>query len=251
MGRWWFITLPLFVLTITAAAVMSTSIQPEFTARGSMVLNGPSGTGEEVVNPLLSQNGALPTAAYVTSLSVTSPQVIRILEDEGLSSSYDVAAQDRLPIILLETRADDRKIATDTALRLVELIDADLRLRQDAAAVPADQRVSADVISISSVGGADYGGRKRLQIAIFALGLGMTASSAFVAEGARQRRRKRSELGDDDDQGVVPTDDDLDAEGAAAATPENDESAATRPTRQGSGRRQPEREEQVARTGAR
>jgi len=197
MYRWWFVTVPLVLLTFVLAFVVSSRIQPEYTAQGSMMLIAPSGPVEgaedlQTVNPLLSANGALPTTAYVTALSATSPQVASLLASEGLSTSYDVAAQERLPIILLETRAESREVATDTALRLVELIDQDLQFRQDAAVVPQEERVTAEVISVAVVGGADYGGRARLQIAVVGLGLLTTVGVAFLLESLSRRRSTAS-----------------------------------------------------------
>lgn len=198
MLRWRYVTVPLIVLTFVAAFTVSARAQPEFTAQGSLMLVGPTTsetTDGEVAtaNPLLSQNGALPTTAYVTALAATSPQVRTLLGGEGLSTTYDVAAESRLPIVLLEVRAPTREMATNTALRLVELIDEDLRLRQDAADIPNDQRVTADVIGISSAGGADYGGRTRLRIVIILFGLVATIGVAFGLEALRRHRRDRDE----------------------------------------------------------
>lgn len=190
MYRWWFVTLPLVLLTLVSALIVSSRVQAEYTARGSINLVAPTVTFDEeasTVNPLLSVNGALPTTAYVTALSATSPDVANLLASEGLSTSYDVAAQDRLPIILLETRAESREIATDTAERLVEIIDQDLQFKQDAAVVPAEDRVTAEVISVSIVGGADYGGRLRLRIAIIGFGLVATVGVAFLLESLSSR----------------------------------------------------------------
>ena len=189
--RWWYVTLPLLVLTFVAAALVSERVQPEFTAQGSIILQGPgtdAGGDAAVTNPLLSQNGALPTTAYVTALAATTPQVATILAEEGLSTSYDVAAQDRMPIILLETRASSRESATNTLLRLVELIAEDVRLRQEVADVVADQRVTAEVIGVSASGGADYGGRTRLRIVIVLFGLLATIGSAFALEALARRK---------------------------------------------------------------
>jgi len=230
--RWWYVTVPLLVLTLVSAAVVSARVQPEFTAEGSLIVVGPANaapvdTDEEpvVVNPLLSQSGALPTTAYIAALAASSPQVARILAEEGLSTAYDVAAQTRLPIILLEARAQSRDVATNTALRLVELIDDDLRLRQEAADVPPDQRVTVDVIDVSSAGGGDYGGRTRLRIVIVLFGLLATVAAAFALEAARRRRSERpvesdgepstddsSTTGSDSDDRISGKDDDPEAD---------------------------------------
>lgn len=205
--KWWFIVVPMVVLTLGVSLLLSDRVQPEFTASGSMILNGPSvseqgdevdGDDANVSNPLVS-SGGLPTTAYVTALSVGSPQVASILADEGLATSYDVAAETRLPIIRFETRSGSREGATQTAIRLVELIEDDLSLRQEAAGVPAGERVTTEVIDIAAAGGGDYSGQNRFRIVVIALGLACTIAVVFLVESLSQRRRDRATDGENGD----------------------------------------------------
>ena len=195
IARWWFVALPMLVLSLVAAIVLSSGIAPEYQAEGSVLFVGPlvrestTTPGEtEAINPLLEQPSALTTAAVISSLSMSSPQVATILADEGLSTDYEVGVESRTPILLLLVRADSRDLATATALRLAELVDDDVRLRQEAADVPLDQRVTTNVIGLSAVGGADYGGRNRIRLAVFILGAGTSFGLAFLLEGLRNRR---------------------------------------------------------------
>lgn len=193
--RWWFVTIPMVALTVAAAVVVTDGYQPEFQADGSLLFVGPTVTptgdetsGSTAINPLLEQPAALTTTAVVSSLALQTPQVASTLAAEGLSTDYDVGTESRLPILLIQTRAESRDAAIATALRLFELVDRDIEGRQEAANVPADQRVTTNVIGISAVGGPDYGGRMRMRLVIALFGLGATAGIAFLLDGVRRRR---------------------------------------------------------------
>lgn len=193
--RWWFVTIPMVAITVGAALVATGGYQPEYQAEGSLLFVGPIVTptddemsGSTAINPLLEQPAALTTTAVVSSLALQTPRVVGILASEGLSTDFDVGTETRLPILLIQTRAESRESATATALRLFELVDEDIDGRQAAANVPADQRVTTNIIGISAVGGADYGGRMRMRLVIGMLGLGATAGLAFVFDGIRRRR---------------------------------------------------------------
>lgn len=198
IGRWWFVTVPLVVLTVIATVVLTNGVQPEYQADGSILFVGPTTResedrpGEtEPVNPLIEQPAALTTAAVVSALSMNSPQVADILAREGLSTNYEFGTEARTPILLFYTRASSRELATATALRLVELVSDDVQLQQEAAGVPADERVTTNLIGLSATGGADYGGRRRMQIVILVLGLGTAFGMAFLLEGIDRRRKSR------------------------------------------------------------
>ncbi len=51
------------------------------------------------------------------------------------------------------------------------------------------------MIGLSAVGGADYGGRGRIRVAVFVLGAGASLGLAFLLEGLRNRRAEARGLG--------------------------------------------------------
>lgn len=194
--RWWMVTVPILVIGLTGAFVLSSNINPEFQAEAAVLLVGPTvrsqDEGGDAVNPVLVQPAALTTAAEVAALSANTAQVRNLLASEGRSTSYEVGAQRSNPILVIEVRAWSREEATTTTLRIVELIEEDLRLRQDAVDAPQDQRVTTSVIGLSAVGGADYGGRNRARVALAVLAIGAAFGAAFLAEGLERRRRMRA-----------------------------------------------------------
>lgn len=204
MLRWWFVVVALFAVTLAAAMSMTSDIQPEYRAEAAVLMVGPavressSRPGEfESLNPLLDQPSVLATVALVVSLSVQGPQAEQILADEGLTASFEVGVERNAPIVLLETRAESRDVALRSAQGLAEIIDEEVRLRQDAADVPANERVTTSVIQLAAVGGADYEGRNRTRLLILGLGIGMTVAVVFLLEGYRRRRATKTLEGGD------------------------------------------------------
>ena len=214
--RWW-LTLPLLMMTVGAALLVSSEIQPEYRAQASVLIVGPAVReslripGEfENLNPLIDQPSALETVATVLALSMSGPEVTSTLEREGLSPDFELGTQRGVPIVLIETRAGEDEVAVASARRLAELIDAQVRLQQDEADVPVAEQVTTSVIQLASAGGADYGGRTRVRIMIFALGVGLTLALVFLLEAnSRRRAVRRSQHGDgDDDTGSGAENDD-------------------------------------------
>lgn len=210
--RWWFVTIPILIVSVAATLVITAGIEPEYVAEGSLLVVGPAvttstDTGEEtLVNPLLVGSSGLSTVAEIATLSINTPEVARILEEEGLSSDFAVGAGNRSPILFIEAYASGRAVATETALRVAELIALDLALRQDAAGAPDGQRVTTSVISLSAVGGADYGGRTRIRIVMAVMGVGLSVGAAFLMESIRRRRdRPGLTSGADDADGREPS----------------------------------------------
>lgn len=204
--RWWFIAIPLFILTFVGAIVGTNGFPPEYTTNASILFVGPTvvETADnelEAVNPLLNQSSALTTAAVVTSLSIAGPQVADILSNEDLSTAYEVGTESRSPILLLQVRAESRELATATALRLVELVETDVRLRQDAANVPENQRVTTSLIGVAAVGGADYGSQTRARLALIAVGFVISGGIIFLLEGVSRRRANRTVPDGERDEG--------------------------------------------------
>lgn len=200
VARWWFVALPIVVITAAASVLFTSGIQPEYTAEGSVLMLGPAVRESEdepgefdTLNPLIDQPSALETVAVVVALSIDGPEVRNILAAEGLSTAFALGTERGVPIILLETRADARNIALRTAERLAELIDEEVRLRQVAGDVPQSERVTTSVVQLGAVGGADFGGRTRVRILVGALGVGTAFGAAFLLEGLKRRRSEAAE----------------------------------------------------------
>lgn len=202
VAKWWIVTIPVLVVGLAGALVLSGGIQPEFRAEAAVLLVGPttnrSDGSDEPVNPVLVQPAALTTAAEVAALSANTGQVRNLLASEGLSTRYEIGSQRGNPILIIEVRAQSREEATNTALRLVDVISDDLRLRQDAVDAPEDQRVTTSVIGLSAVGGADFGGRNRARLVLAMLAIGTAFGAAFLAEGLGRRPRRRTTRPGDD-----------------------------------------------------
>ncbi len=205
--RWSPLVLPLVAASIYFAISLTSSIQPEYTAQASMLLTGPNElrtidfeTGEvfvEDVNPLSLLGGSLSTVAEVTALSLTDSATSNELEDENLTTVYNVWNESRSPIINAEAIDSDPALAADTVTYLLGLIGTDLEDRQNELEAPLTNRISAQPIDDVSVSDADFSGRNRTRIGLAGVGVALSIASAFLFEGLyqlyRRYRARRSE----------------------------------------------------------
>lgn len=207
--RWSAIVLPLIGLSVYLAATQTSDIDPDYTAAVSVLLVGPNEvrttdfeTGDvdiDPINPLNNLGGSLGTVATVTNISVSDDPTRQSLVDEGLTDAYAVWSESRSPIINIEVVDSDPDVALATTARLVDLIVADLKQRQDDLGAPDDERISGLLIDESTLSEPDFEGRDRVRIAIFVVGLGLSLATAFVLEGLsqlvrRSRSRRRARL---------------------------------------------------------
>lgn len=221
--RWSPVIVPLAILSLVFAIRQTSEIDPEHTSTVSVLLTGPNEaritdfeTGEvniEDVNPLNSLGGSFPTVAEVTAIAMSEGGVLDQLQDEGLSTNVVVWVESRSPIINVEAVHGDADVAAATTDRMVELIGENLQQRQDALEAPETDRITPQKIADSTVGGADFGGRTRVRIALAVVGLGLSGMLAFVLEGlyqlftrarAAQRRRGMTDWTSEEARGEVP-----------------------------------------------
>ena len=209
--RQWRVLVPLLVLTCGAAVFVSGGIAPEYSAQGSVVLIGPSETlgepaqpapepgGAETpavvpspVNPYLSFNSSLATAAEVLSLRLTSAQAVGALADAGMATTYEVSLTPRSPILKLKATGGDATTVVATLDRLIEMAGQELEVMQTNGGAPETQRAALDVLSRSTAAAPDASGAQRVRLLVLALGVAASVAIAYATEGLLALRRSRS-----------------------------------------------------------
>ena len=191
--RWWYLVGLVLGVGLFLAVRSSENVEPEYLAFATVVVIGSNevervnpATGElvvEQVNPLVRIGSQLETVAALTAISMRDRSVYTQLEEEGLSTNVEVVAESRSPVLEVTVTDRDPLVAATTVDRMIELIEEDLDRRQDALGAPDDQRVLVTVISETTVGGADFGGRTRTAIAFAAAALGASLLVAYTLEG--------------------------------------------------------------------
>ena len=195
--RRFYIFVPVLLLALVLAVNASGRIAPEYTAEAAAILIARTpipGTAPTAPNAWSN----LPSTARAIQLTVENSATRSKVRDEGLSTDYLISVQNRSEIMEVEATSKSADTARETAARVLTLIGADLKDKQDSTDPPTPQNVRIDLKGLAdpTVPGPNDSGAKRVRILILALGLLAAAAAAFLFDGAAQtlkRRRAASE----------------------------------------------------------
>lgn len=201
----WKVVVPLLVVTAIASLTLGALVSPDYEARTSLLFTGP-GAGNppvegqpttvappsngEVSNPLLGLSASLQSTARAAAEVLQDDNVSRSLRDAGLSSDIEVTVTDRDPIMAITVTAGSGDTALETMRALRTTLDTDLEARQDAAGVPPRERIQVQTLTESNEPRKLFDTRRRAQLVIVALGIVISAVSAFAVEGYTERRAR-------------------------------------------------------------
>ena len=193
--RRWYLSLPLMLSTLAGTAVLVVNIEPDHILTTHVVLVPPPGATEETAalqatNPWLSLGSALAESA---KLSIEGEDVIDGLDEKGLSDTYTVTVNPFSPIIDLEIVGNSSEQATETADRLISLLDRNVQqLQETQGAQPGTYTVVRQLPGIKLEESDSK--VKRAAVAVGAAGL-LLASGLTVMIDALLRRRQRRRSG--------------------------------------------------------
>lgn len=181
-GRW-YITLLFVGATVGACVYVWESADPDYEARAEIILLAPSSTVDGVdLNPYVTFERSLDVTTRAVAAVVNDSATRTFLADDGVSSEYVVEADEVAPILHVTATARSGSTAVETVGRLVEVIQRsliDLQLSVDA---PADQLVTAQVISQPAAGVPVTVDRDRLTALIGAAGLALLVAVLALVE---------------------------------------------------------------------
>jgi hypothetical protein len=131
--RRWYVSLPLLLSALAGTALLVSNIEPDHILTTHVVLVPPPGATEETAalqatNPWLTLGSALAESA---KLSIEGEDVVDGLKDQGLADTYTVTVNPFSPIIDLEIVGDSAGQATNTADRLIGLLEHNVQQLQE------------------------------------------------------------------------------------------------------------------------
>lgn len=202
----WYVSVPVLVAALAMAVFMSGRIDPEYSTEASILLVALGEGDVEVApvvpddpdstlpalgsaNPYLNFPSSLPTVAQATALAVSSDATRAEVAAAGFEPGYEVIVEARSPVLFVQVSSNDSDLAVATMDHVVGLIERDLEARQDAADVPEDERITAELLARSEQGVADQGGRSRVRLAVAGLGVLLAIGAAVAFDAAVTRRR--------------------------------------------------------------
>lgn len=189
MGRRWYVTVPVLLVTAIVAVTLPPTIDPEYRASGTMILVGPAGTTANL-NPFVS--AGLGTNAEAAAIVVTSPNSKAIVDEQGLSTDYTVEPDG--PVMVVTALAGSSVEAVNTVTFVEQLLNDQLVDLQTQAAVPEDALLSVVPLIPDVIATPVYQSRLRATILTVVVGVLTTVLLVMAVEGL-SRRRTGSEHG--------------------------------------------------------
>lgn len=198
--RHWIISLPVLVLGVLASAYIYSISPTTWDVQTSSILLGPSQVSRTVNGELVIEDqnqyfeaGVAMPLTRVLILALKDPEVIRQLEEDGLSTDFTQEWDNRQPLITTRVSAESADIAVETARRLLDLTAAELESRQANAQVAPLERAVQDELSFSIP--RENFETPRLYFAVgFLLTVIATAGSALAREWYQRRDEYASEV---------------------------------------------------------
>lgn len=202
--RRWYVVLPLLAITLITAVQIGRSIDPDYQARGSVLLIGPNISQGDEVNPLAELRSPLNTTALAIGLIAVDEQTRTEVRQLGFQGTYEVDVTPNTPIINIRVRATTPEQALLTLEAVIDAVKLKLDERQRGVDAPEDSLIQGETLTKTTTSRALYGSRDRAVAGIMAVGLVAAASAAVLFEAYVVAPARREEDEDEDPNKVAP-----------------------------------------------
>jgi hypothetical protein len=206
--RRWYVALPAFLLTLTAAYGVYTQIPVEYSSTTVMVLTvPPSGSyrppnpknPNPLINPLLNFDGGLNMTASILVQVLNTKEVadqMGILP--GAKTTYKVNNGHpnpelliSAPFVVIEGKSPSPQDARSIVVRLSERAKVELKRRQQMLSAPTETYINLNAMVTPTDPQPERGGKIRSAAAVFALGVAAALGASFGTESVLTRPRRR------------------------------------------------------------
>lgn len=194
MWRRWYVTVPALLLVAITAVGTGVAVEPDYQVTGHIAVLGPSIQRSDTtaavtrINPWSGE--ALADAA---AIRMQGKPLADELAAEGFSGEWSAVVTGRLPVVRLEVVAEKPEYAQATMQRLREVIDEEVRSRQEEYNVAPEEQISI----VSYDGGETVepvtGKVKRALMVVVAAGLILTMGLVVAFDAIARRRQSKEE----------------------------------------------------------
>lgn len=193
--RRWYIATPLLLLSVAGAAWVGSTVKPDYVATSYVQLVTPTvpqvKPGEQPRlqrNPWL--NMGLSSLSGAATITVQDQTVLKQFEKQGLSQSFTLEMEGQLPIVKIEVIGKTQQQASDTARRLVSLLDSNVLALQNEYSVPAGDLITTRRLDLGDNLTENSGKVKRALVAIGGAGV-LFSIAVTIGFDAWMRKRSR------------------------------------------------------------
>jgi hypothetical protein len=202
--RWWFLVLPMILVTAGLALLVAQSVPVTYEARGTLLFQpapvAPPPPDVNPASPTTTRNafggaGSEETlAARLMALAITDPSSKDALTKLGagefnLKQLTTENTQD-LPLIEIDATASTAERAVSTVHLVSDAASRALQEQQAASGVDPAAMITARPLLAEPKAESLYGGRVRAGLAVGSLGFLATLSMPFLMEGLTRNRRR-------------------------------------------------------------
>ena len=195
--RRWYVVLPTLLITFLVAYTQVSSVKPEYTATGSILIlqppvdpTTPTPPNANQANPFAQLSAPLRTTAVVISGVLSDKAVHTQIAQSGLSRDFQVTVDPDAPVTTITATASSPKVAVDTVNGLMGRFTTELQARQTASGVPPTQQLQTQTLSAPTTAEKDTSNRSRAMGAFAVLGVIAALCAALTAENISGRRRR-------------------------------------------------------------
>lgn len=177
--RYWYVAAALLIVGLLVGSETVSRIEPVYEADATLLVIGPRNPEALNDNPLLALGSSLVSTTKAAQIVVNSPETRRAIRAQGLEPDYEVATENREPLLRIRVTSSDPQLALATVGGVIDAVDADLAARQDSLEVPTEHRIQTQALSIDPVARENDRARSRVQLAL------LGASILIAVLGAR------------------------------------------------------------------
>jgi len=205
--RWWYLVLPMLLVTAGLALLVAQSVPITYEAKGTLLFQPAPAPA-----PVEGQDPAIPTttrngfggagsdetlAARLMALAISDPSTKDALKKLG-AGDFAVKqlttdnTQD-LPLLEIDATASTAEAAVATIHLVADAAAKALQDQQTASGVPATAMITLRPLLADPKADSLYGGKVRAGLAVGSLGFAATLSMPFLMEGITRNRKRETQ----------------------------------------------------------
>ncbi|BCJ66782.1 hypothetical protein [Polymorphospora rubra] len=194
MVRRWYVAAPVVVLTLGAALVVGSSIQPEYKTSAAVLLVPPT-TNPPAPAPNASPQPGNPwlkvgevAMAQAVQISVSAADARQKVQAAGGDPGYEIGLVNRSSIVTVDVTATTHEAALATVIAVTKLISDEVSESQEAYKPKAGEEITTEILDPGTEITPSRSNVLRAQIVVVAIGLLFTAVAAVVYDAIQRRR---------------------------------------------------------------
>jgi capsular polysaccharide biosynthesis protein len=198
VGRRWYLGVPMLVLTLVATGWALTTIKPDYSSEGTIILVPPADKTPLSNSELTSTNtwvelGEDVMAQAVTISVQTKDTRDQILKD-GFIDTYTVTSTDRSNLIIIDATAPTAALAQGTVQRVQKQIANEVEQKQAVFRPKAGRSITTQVLDDGDTVNTVSSKVKRAAVIIIGVGLLLTVAVTILGD-LLLKRRARAKFG--------------------------------------------------------